>query len=261
MSENADTKTSGEAVAYVTAVYAYERQHPDEISFRQGDRIKVLEKHQTGWWTGEIKGEDGQIRVGNFPSNFVQVDEEHTDSHRDNEGVQGARKTNKGAVVDEAAFSSAFVSTFRDRRLRMIIRISQTLSVIISFAVGADQDSYAEHSEFRALVGIGALVFVYVIAIIICYIFNVEARWSRFFCIGKNPFHFVEAALDTLFAVLLLSALIAAINRSQSLDNTTKAKIAGVFAFFAFLLLVANSIISWRLYKEPRVEPGAVELA
>eukprot|EP00954_Amorphochlora_amoebiformis_P028475 1391725-Amorphochlora_amoeboformis.AAC.2 len=207
MSENADTKTSGEAVAYVTAVYAYERQHPDEISFRQGDRIKVLEKHQTGWWTGEIKGEDGQIRVGNFPSNFVQVDEEHTDSHRDNEGVQGARKTNKGAVVDEAAFSSAFVSTFRDRRLRMIIRISQTV---------------------------------------------------------LQPF-FLEAALDTLFAVLLLSALIAAINRSQSLDNTTKAKIAGVippvFAFFAFLLLVANSIISWRLYKEPRVEPGAVELA
>jgi len=70
-----------------------------------------------------------------------------------------------------------------------------------------------------------------------------------------------EAIFDTTFSVMLLAALIAALDRAQSLENTSKAKVAGVFAFITFLLLVASAIVSWRLFKEPQKRQGAVELA
>jgi len=37
-----------------------------------------------------------------------------------------------------------------------------------------------------------------------------------------------EAIFDTTFSVMLLAALIAALDRAQSLENTSKAKVAGV---------------------------------
>lgn len=87
-----------------------------------------------------------------------------------------------------------------------------------------------------------------------------------------------EALLDAIFATMLLASLIAALHRADSIDNTDKAKVAGVeilqpgfnfsekeihqvFAFIAFLLLIGTSIVSWRLYKEHNDQAFAVQLA
>mmetsp|Transcript_6256 Transcript_6256/g.8719 ORF Transcript_6256/g.8719 Transcript_6256/m.8719 type:complete len:259 (+) Transcript_6256:61-837(+) len=247
---------------YVIAMYAYDKQHPDDISFQQGDRIKVLEKHQTGWWTGEIKGTDGETQIGNFPSNFVRVEEP---SEATTPSVNSASKSQGAGFsatsdVDDESWLGAFRSTYRDRRLRMILRLLQMVSIIVSFGLASDQDSYADYSEFRALVGIGVLIFVYVLIIISLHICYVEARWTSFLCIHQNPFNLMEALGDGVAAIILLSAMAAALERARTLDNSSKAKAAGIFAFLTFMLLMGSSIISWRLFKEAPRKSGAVEL-
>ncbi|KAI5209231.1 hypothetical protein AUEXF2481DRAFT_27850 [Aureobasidium subglaciale EXF-2481] len=56
---------------YVTAVYDFGGQGEGDLSFREGDRIKVVKK--TGstddWWEGEANG-----MVGSFPANYVKLD-------------------------------------------------------------------------------------------------------------------------------------------------------------------------------------------
>lgn len=53
----------------VTALYDFGGNQPGDLSFREGDRIKVVQK--TGstddWWEGELGGVRGQ-----FPANYVQ---------------------------------------------------------------------------------------------------------------------------------------------------------------------------------------------
>ncbi|KAF2214154.1 hypothetical protein CERZMDRAFT_38084 [Cercospora zeae-maydis SCOH1-5] len=55
---------------FVTALYDFEGQTPEDLPFREGDRIKVIKK--TGstddWWEGEVNG-----RKGSFPANYVQL--------------------------------------------------------------------------------------------------------------------------------------------------------------------------------------------
>lgn len=50
------------------ALYDYTAQDNTEISFKTGDTITVIEKHESGWWTGE----KGSSR-GLFPGNYVQL--------------------------------------------------------------------------------------------------------------------------------------------------------------------------------------------
>ena len=51
----------------VVALYDYQAQRSDELSFVQGDSIRVLYKDSDNWWMGEL--EDGQ--QGFFPVNYV----------------------------------------------------------------------------------------------------------------------------------------------------------------------------------------------
>ena len=55
---------------WVTAMYDFAGQGQGDLSFREGDKIKVIKK--TGstddWWEGELKG-----MVGPFPANYVQT--------------------------------------------------------------------------------------------------------------------------------------------------------------------------------------------
>ncbi|KAI8072436.1 hypothetical protein BC940DRAFT_292595 [Gongronella butleri] len=53
----------------VIAHHDYEAQQDDELSFRSGDAIVVLDHSNTDWWQG--KKQDGTI--GFFPSNFVEA--------------------------------------------------------------------------------------------------------------------------------------------------------------------------------------------
>jgi myosin-1 len=49
------------------ALYDYQGQTADELSFREGDMITVLKKDPGGWWEGELQG-----RRGWLPANYVQ---------------------------------------------------------------------------------------------------------------------------------------------------------------------------------------------
>lgn len=48
------------------ALYPYQAQNEDELSFDKGDVIVVLAKDEAAWWKGELHG-----MTGVFPSNYV----------------------------------------------------------------------------------------------------------------------------------------------------------------------------------------------
>ncbi|XP_043521564.1 intersectin-1 isoform X12 [Frieseomelitta varia] len=53
-------------VERVMALYPYQAQNEDELSFEKGDVITVLAKDEAAWWKGELNGVSGV-----FPSNYV----------------------------------------------------------------------------------------------------------------------------------------------------------------------------------------------
>ncbi|TVY81152.1 Regulator of cytoskeleton and endocytosis [Lachnellula suecica] len=55
---------------YVTAIYAFEGQSQGDLSFREGDQIKVVKKTDStdDWWDGELRG-----RKGSFPANYCKM--------------------------------------------------------------------------------------------------------------------------------------------------------------------------------------------
>ncbi|OLY77692.1 Regulator of cytoskeleton and endocytosis [Smittium mucronatum] len=57
-------------VVYVKALYDYTSQSDQDLSFKAGDMIELLERTESGedWWTGKING-----KVGLIPSNYVTM--------------------------------------------------------------------------------------------------------------------------------------------------------------------------------------------
>lgn len=55
---------------YVTALFDYEGQAEGDLSFRDGDRIRIVKKTEStdDWWDGELNG-----RTGCFPANYVRM--------------------------------------------------------------------------------------------------------------------------------------------------------------------------------------------
>lgn len=62
-----DLKTPKRA-KWVKADFDYKAQGDEELSFQQGDMIKVLHEEDETWWCGECKH-----RKGMFPKTFVSV--------------------------------------------------------------------------------------------------------------------------------------------------------------------------------------------
>lgn len=58
-----------EQFEYVTALYAFDGQGDGDLSFREGERIKIIKKTASAndWWEGELRG----VR-GSFPANYCQ---------------------------------------------------------------------------------------------------------------------------------------------------------------------------------------------
>lgn len=53
---------------YVKAVYDFNSEDSEDLSFKMGDLIEVLDaSDQYGWWVGK----DSKGKKGNFPSNYV----------------------------------------------------------------------------------------------------------------------------------------------------------------------------------------------
>ncbi|KAJ5524252.1 hypothetical protein N7513_009370 [Penicillium frequentans] len=55
---------------FVTALYDFGGQGPDDLSFREGDRIKLVRKTDStdDWWEGDLQGVQGF-----FPANYVSL--------------------------------------------------------------------------------------------------------------------------------------------------------------------------------------------
>eukprot|EP01031_Cornospumella_fuschlensis_P028539 gene28539-34450_t len=53
----------------VVALYDHEAEADDELNFKAGEKVEVLETSDDGWWKGKVGG-----RVGLFPVNYVEVE-------------------------------------------------------------------------------------------------------------------------------------------------------------------------------------------
>jgi amphiphysin len=53
----------------VTALYDFQGQSAGDLSFKEGDRIKVVKAGDSkdDWWMGELRG-----RKGEFPGNYCE---------------------------------------------------------------------------------------------------------------------------------------------------------------------------------------------
>lgn len=51
----------------VRALYDYDAQDTDELSFSAREEIELMQKHESGWWQGKIGN-----KIGLFPANYVQ---------------------------------------------------------------------------------------------------------------------------------------------------------------------------------------------
>jgi hypothetical protein len=57
-------------VIVATAKWAFEARNDTEISFEVGAQIRVLDRHESGWWTGQY-----QEKTGFFPGNRTECQE------------------------------------------------------------------------------------------------------------------------------------------------------------------------------------------
>ncbi|KAI8968509.1 hypothetical protein BDF20DRAFT_801388, partial [Mycotypha africana] len=55
------------------AIFEFGGESADELSFRKGDIITVVEEVDEGWWLGEITEANGMIRRGIFPVNYTEA--------------------------------------------------------------------------------------------------------------------------------------------------------------------------------------------
>ncbi|CAO3637618.1 unnamed protein product [Cunninghamella echinulata] len=67
---------------YLIAQWDYAAEGEFELSFRQGDRIKLLEKHNDDWWEGELNNV-----IGFFPANRTILEQPNHSFSNDNPPV------------------------------------------------------------------------------------------------------------------------------------------------------------------------------
>jgi son of sevenless len=66
-------KTMSSPDIYVQSIHPFSNSTIDTcLAFNTGKWIKVLNKHPSGWWDGEMSDDEGEIKRGWFPSNYVQ---------------------------------------------------------------------------------------------------------------------------------------------------------------------------------------------
>jgi len=58
---------------WCVALCAYHGKHwENELSFEEGQRIKILKRDHPDWWTGEVTDGTGGVLRGIFPRNYVE---------------------------------------------------------------------------------------------------------------------------------------------------------------------------------------------
>lgn len=61
---------SSNSAIFVIAIYDFEGQERGDLSFKEGDKIKVVNKTNSidDWWDGELRGSKGR-----FPANYCEI--------------------------------------------------------------------------------------------------------------------------------------------------------------------------------------------
>lgn len=83
-------------VRRVRALYDLTTNEPDELSFRKGDVITVLEQVYRDWWKGALRG-----RMGIFPLNYVTPIAEPSKEETENERNREAMIFSQKSTVDQ----------------------------------------------------------------------------------------------------------------------------------------------------------------
>lgn len=67
ISRPSSTVTNNNNRMSVRALYNHDAEEEDELDFKAGDVVEIIEKAEGGWWRGSCRGKEGL-----FPSNYVQ---------------------------------------------------------------------------------------------------------------------------------------------------------------------------------------------
>lgn len=66
----------------VVADYDYDGEDESQLTFKEGDRIVVLEEDETGWWTGRLEKNGDE---GYFPATYIKPIDEDTEIQYEDE--------------------------------------------------------------------------------------------------------------------------------------------------------------------------------
>jgi len=78
--------------AVAIALWDFHGERDTDLSFKKGDVITVIQRFENGWWEGESNGV-----IGDFPCNFVEVEEETTKAEQN----QTKSKFNQNTAVQQ----------------------------------------------------------------------------------------------------------------------------------------------------------------
>ena len=73
------------------ALKLYPAESQEELSFNQGDVMKIIRKHSSGWWKAELNGKEGLI-----PGNFVKEVAPPVSRRRSSENPPLSPPSNRG---------------------------------------------------------------------------------------------------------------------------------------------------------------------
>lgn len=80
---------------FCRALYDYNAQASDRLSFKKGDVIECITRAESGWWDGILHSERGW-----FPSNYVTV---ISDEEADAIPLDGNRQPNGSSSVSDSS--------------------------------------------------------------------------------------------------------------------------------------------------------------
>lgn len=65
------TKNRQSAPYYAISIHDYEANYGDELSFKKGDRLRIIEEEMNGWFKGYVEGGNESL-IGLIPGNYIQ---------------------------------------------------------------------------------------------------------------------------------------------------------------------------------------------
>ncbi|XP_076754423.1 dynamin associated protein 160 isoform X3 [Xylocopa sonorina] len=95
-------------VERVMALYPYQAQNEDELSFEKGDVITVIAKDEQQWWKGELNGVSGV-----FPSNYVSPMSNEMTTDLLMAGLDPMERKRQGYILELISTEQAYIEDMR----------------------------------------------------------------------------------------------------------------------------------------------------